>query len=437
MFQKTYKVSASLNKRIIITLCLGILIVVSLTAFAINWSFSRSVDRSLYNQLGAFNDLLISATIVKNGKVTLFDKELLSRLPRYWQVIYNGKIIASSPSFTNLIDIPVDKRIFKFITQDGTEVLASSETIYFPKKIKVTYIFGMQKEIALAFVRSEHKQFLSTLLPVLFLMIVALLLLIRTQVAVILSPLDRIKEKLHAVSSGLESKLSGDFPVEIEPLIKQINLTLDYSNNLISRYRQFASNIAHALKTPLTVLANEAKLTESNLALIVQEKTAIMLGVVERNLARVRISGANIGIFSKAIDINELTSRIISSFGKLYQKDIELVCNEKPLLFRIDENDIYEIIGNIVENSCKYCNKNIKIELKKIGEHLQIIVEDDGMGIKKEQRFEVLNRGIRLDETKPGSGIGLSLVQEIVKLYNGQIILDESNLGGLKVTIDL
>jgi signal transduction histidine kinase len=437
MFLNLRSMSGSLSRRITFFSSLGIVFLVGVIGVLVVWTFNKSTERSIYYQLAAFNDLLIASTEVKQAHVLVKNTDLLATLPRYWQVMRKDEVIAKSPLLKGKMPRGNnDKDSFLFIDDDGTEVLMATTVVRFPNKVKITYAFGIQKEIISAFVQAERHQFYLQLAMVTFFILPVLLLFIRVQLKIMLEPLQQIQTRLKAVQFGDSKRLDGDFPDEIRPLTDQINTLLDYSEQVIGRYRTFASNLSHALKTPLSALLNESSKGRSVLATMVKERVGVMQGLIDRNLARVKISGS-VDILHSKCDLIPIIKRISTSFGKLYSKQVEVACEGPHVYFKGDENDAYELFGNIIENACKYTHHYVQVSVSYEGNQVVVVVEDDGSGIADSQRQEVLKRGKRLDESKPGEGIGLSVVQDIVALYGGTIMLGNASLGGLKVTVHL
>lgn len=434
MFLKKHNVKGSLSKRITLFSFIGIILITIIMVIAIMWAFNQSMHRTIGNQLGAFNDLLIASTVIQDGQVVVNNTEILSTIPRYWQVTVGKNVIAKSPLLKGKVIPRADKPVFMFTDKDGTKILVSTVTVQFPHKTNIVYAFGMQREIVQAFIKGERKQFYLMLLAVVMLIVPALLLLIKLQLNTMLRPLSYIQRHLKEVQNGDNKRLGEELPDEILPLAKQINSLLDYSEQMIMRYRAFASNLSHALKTPLSALLNEAAKNTSPLAHLVKERVAVMQGLIDRNLVRVKISGS-VDILHAKCDVASIIKRIATSFGKLYNKQVEVVQEHPFIHFKGDENDAYELFGNIIENACKYSKHYVQVTIRSENNQVIVVIEDDGPGIIASQRLEVLKRGKRLDETKPGEGIGLSVVQDIVSLYNGTITLEDSLLGGLKVTL--
>lgn len=431
--------SRSLTLRIIILSLISIILLLAITGTAILWAFNKSVEKNLINHLTAYMDVLVAATSVdKDGAVSLdVSPEILGDLPRFWQVSTGNELIKKSPLLKEAINLSryeLDSRLFSVIDSTGTRITFAKRTIKFPSGKKVDYVFGMQTEIAAAYTKQENVEFMRVLISVWLILGASLLLLSYIQIRFIIAPLSQVRKSLSDIRSGKTNQLGKSFPREIQPLADEVNNLLSYSSNIMKRHRTFASNLSHALKTPLAALRNESAHSDSELARLVREKSDNMLVLIERNLARVRTAGTE-NIIGARTEILPVVEKIARSFGKLYNKEVRVLCDER-VFFRGDEGDLYELLGNIIENGCKYGKKTTLVTVT-ADSNINIVVEDDGPGIPKEKVPAILKGGTRLDERKPGTGIGLSIAREIAELYSGYISLTKSSMGGLKVSITL
>lgn len=428
----------SLVSRIISLSFLSVLVALIIAGSSIFWAFNRSVERSLATHLSAYVDMFIAATqLDSTGKVTFHEgKGIFARLPRYWQVEIGEEKLAKSPLLVEWMNISDNRSPLQYVTQ-GEDILAVSvRTLRFPGNQDVTYIMGMQADIADAFMDQEHQQFTRVLIPVLGLLLLILLVTTALQVRLSIRPFTRMRNMLAEIKEGRSDMLQEkEFPREIRPLAEQINLLISYSRATLGRYRTFAENLSHSLKTPLSVLRNEAHKEKGKLADSIQQKSGAMLALIDRNLARARMAGVADVIYGR-VHLVLVIEKTLQSFSKLHHKETSYNCPD-GLYVTADESDIFEMLGNIIENACKYAGSKVSVSVEEGDGSVTITVEDDGRGIPEKERKQVLQRGIRVDETVSGTGIGLSIVQDIVTLYHGQLSLSSSVLGGLKVEITL
>ena len=253
-----------------------------------------------------------------------------------------------------------------------------------------------------------------------------------------LGPLEEVEKALHRIRSGEDKRLEGDFPREIEPLAFEINLLIDENEKVIERARTQVGNLAHALKTPLSVLNNEAGTDGSPLAAATREQVLLMRAQVDRYLARARVAATS-QVIGVRTEIAPVLDRLVRALEKINRDSGIEISSDFPagLFLRGEQQDLEEIVGNLLENAFKWAKGAVSIKAMKDADDIIITVEDDGPGLKPEERVEALKRGQRFDETTPGTGLGLSIVADVVSAYGGSIHLEEAGLGGLQVIITL
>jgi len=282
--------------------------------------------------------------------------------------------------------------------------------------------------------------------------ILAAVLLLTTmfQVRFGLAPLKRISEGLAAIRAGIAERLAGHFPVEIEPLAREINALIEANREIVERARTHVGNLAHALKTPLSVMVNEAAARgDDPLAVKVREQTGIMRDQVGRHLDRARIA-ARATVVGTVTDVGPVVTGLTRTMEKIYHPRgiaIDLSAPE-GVRFRGERQDLEEMLGNLVDNACKWAQARVSIEVTSgqadaaagpdaAQSVVRIAVDDDGPGLSPAEREKVARRGQRLDETKPGSGLGLSIVLELAALYGGGLALSTAPIGGLRAELVL
>ena len=273
--------------------------------------------------------------------------------------------------------------------------------------------------------------------------ILALVLLLTTlfQVRFGLAPLKRISAGLAAIRAGTAERLEGNFPVEIASLAGETNALIDANREIVERARTHVGNLAHALKTPLSVMVNEAAARgDDPLAAKIQEQTDIMRDQVLRHLERARLA-ARLTVVGSVTDVHPVMYALVRTMEKTHHGkglSIKLDVPEQGR-FRGERQDLEEMVGNLVDNACKWAQSRVAIEvtyeLHEAGRAVRIVVDDDGRGLTPSEREQVARRGRRLDETKPGSGLGLSIVVELAALYGGGITLGNAPIGGLRAEL--
>lgn len=254
-----------------------------------------------------------------------------------------------------------------------------------------------------------------------------------------LAPILRMGAAVAAVRDGQAEWVSGNFPREIKPLAEELNGLLDHSREVVERARTHVGNLAHALKTPLTVLGNEARGQPGALAELVTRQTGAMTDQVEHHLRRAR-AAAN----ARAIGARTPADAVINDLGRTLRRiydrrGVEIEWEAAPgAVFRGERQDLEDLAGNLMDNACKWAARSVRVTAgPAAGGRLEIVVEDDGPGLTGEQRRQALARGVRLDEQAPGAGLGLAIVTDLAAAYGGTLSLDRSALGGLCARLDL
>ncbi|MGE0651049.1 MAG: sensor histidine kinase [Alphaproteobacteria bacterium] len=295
----------------------------------------------------------------------------------------------------------------------------------------------------LAEAEAELRPFRVTLAWSLGLLGLGLIAAVVIQVHFGLGPLRRLRTALARVRAGTAEKLEGDFPGEIRPLVNEANQLIAHVSDVVERARTHVGNLAHALKTPLSVLAVEAEKAggekDTGLAGTVARETARMRERIDHHLARAR-TAASAALIGQRTEVLPVAEGLARALTRMHAERIKAIPVEVPatLVFRGDSQDIEEMLGNLMENACKWAKSQVRVGgAAAPGGRLRLWVEDDGPGLRPEDRERATARGARLDESVPGSGLGLNIVSEIAALYGGKLILGTASLGGLKAEIDL
>ncbi len=272
----------------------------------------------------------------------------------------------------------------------------------------------------------------------------ALALATLLQVRFGLAPLRRLVGSIADIRRGEAERIAGDYPAEIAPVATELNLLIDANREIVERSRTQVGNLAHALKTPLSVLTAEAELSRGPLASKVSEQALVMRDQVQHYLDRARAAARAITSADTA-DVGEVVAAFVRTFEKINRDKATRFTGTvaKGLKFRGEKQDLEEMIGNLVDNAGKWARSKVTVTARLLKadasgrNKLEILIDDDGPGLLPEERLEALKRGKRLDETKPGSGLGLSIVADLALLYGGGLSLDSSSLGGLCARLEL
>ncbi|VIO71766.1 sensor histidine kinase [Bradyrhizobium ivorense] len=275
---------------------------------------------------------------------------------------------------------------------------------------------------------------------------VVLLLTTIFQVRYGLAPLKRISEAIADIRSGRAERLEGRFPVEIAPLARETNALIDANREIVERSRTHVGNLAHAIKTPLSVIVNEAGAHAADpFASKVLEQAEVMRDQVAHHLERARIA-ARATIVSTITEVAPAIEGLRRTMEKIHRdREIAIEVKADPAArFRGERQDLEEMVGNLVDNACKWAASQVSIEVVVVtpeapgaGPRLRVMVDDDGRGLSEAERAQVSRRGQRLDESKPGSGLGLSIVTDLAGLYGGSLTLSNAPIGGLRAELVL
>lgn len=271
----------------------------------------------------------------------------------------------------------------------------------------------------------------------------ALLLILLAQrytVRSALRPLERVREQIAQLQQGRRTVLDSQVPEELEPLVAQVNHLLSHTEDTLKRSRNALGNLGHALKTPLAVLVSLSEREElreqPELQATLREQLAQIRQRLERELGRARLAGE--ALPGAHFDCAAELPGLFSTLGMIHSHGLKLEWQAEPgLCLPWDREDLLELLGNLLDNACKWADAEVRLSLVQEGEGYRLWVDDDGPGIAAERREAVLGRGTRLDEQVAGHGLGLGIVRDMVEAWGGSLSLEDSPLGGLRVAISL
>ena len=254
--------------------------------------------------------------------------------------------------------------------------------------------------------------------------------------------ISQIRTHLAAVHETPGRRLQAAYPAEIEPLVADLNRLLDQRDAMVERASATAGDLAHGLKTPLAVLTHDAERAaregHADLAASVQAQVDRMRRQVESHLARSRVDVSRHRALVP-VPVSESTEAVVRTLTRLHtERGLSFETRVDPAAaVLVAREDLDEIMGNLLDNACKWARARCLLTASVSSGRVVLVVEDDGPGISPAMRRQVLTRGVRADEAVPGSGLGLSIVRDLAEAYGGRVVLDESPIGGLRVTIDL
>jgi signal transduction histidine kinase len=267
---------------------------------------------------------------------------------------------------------------------------------------------------------------------------VGLLILAALQTVYGLWPLRRVRRDVAAIRSGEKTRIGRDFPAEIRPLTEEINQLLAHSEEQAEEARRHAGNLAHALKTPLTVITNAATAHAPDLVDTVCREALVMRRQVDHHLARARAIGRRASAHARATVWDSLQA-VQRAVDRMHENVTIDIAGDQEAQVRVERQDLDEMLGNLVENAAKYGGGRVFVTVEPRDKLVDILIEDDGPGIPEELRGQLFTRGARLDTTgKPGTGLGLAIVRDVAEIYCGSVSLEESeDLGGLLARLTL
>jgi signal transduction histidine kinase len=449
----------SLARRLFLSAAAVSLIVLVVIGVVLSSLYRNAVERAFDRRINVFLRNIV-AEIANNPKSPTIEPETLGEplffIPAsgwYWQI-------------TRLTE-PQDKKYSRSSPEGGFPTLQSLNVVETYGGFRQAYLPGPDGQRLRAVERyldlgddgrfflfiagdsfeieDEASDFNDALLLTFGFIWLAFMAIIWFQVRYGLRPLKNISEALSEIRSGQTERLQGNFPKEVAPLASEVNALLDTNREIVDRARTHVGNLAHALKTPLSVLMNESASIKGATAEKVREQLGFMRDQVQRHLERARIA-ARVAVVSTTIEVAPVIEMLVRTMEKIHrERGVVLRAQLNPeTKFRGEQQDLEEMVGNLVDNACKWAASRVDIEMfvlssPKIGgaSSFRIQVDDDGPGLAPAEREQVLHRGKRLDESTPGTGLGLSIALDLAKLYSGSLKLGSSPLGGLRAELVL
>ncbi len=435
----------TLSRRLIAASLVWILATVGAAGVLLVLLFEEHIERRFDRALGDHQAELVAAAEIVDGHLRLTWTPADPRLNRphsgwYWQIMQDGKVVARSESlWRDSLRIPppsgTGPRLVDVTGPAGEPLRALVERITLPES-DTPFVFVVAGPTA--DIWDDVGRFGSKLALTLLLLALGLAGAVLVQVRFGLRPLRALRTALQKIRAGEAERLPETFPAEVEPVVEELNALLDHNAALVERARVQAGNLAHALRNPLTVIRNEARALPGETGEILREQASAMATHVERYLKRARAAGGGGRLAARAA-VAEVAEDLAFSLGRLHadrRLDIGLEGLD-GLVFRGDPEDLEEMLGNLMDNACKWARRRVRVRGRRTGQRLELAVEDDGAGIPEPERAAVVERGRRLDETRPGSGLGLAIVREIAELYRGDLRLEDSELGGVRAVLTL
>ena len=447
----------SLRLRLLLGTLAWILLTIGLAGWALNTLFRDHVSRQFFAELRMhLNQLSAGLSFDANGQPVLDTALSDPRLTRpysglYWQVDRLSDNSAASTQtrlrsrslwdfvLTVPTDSPADgeEHEHRLAGPDGKSLLMIERVL------RSEELPGESARLIVAanedLLAEPVARFTTPLLLALALLAGGLAIAAITQVVIGLRPLNRLRDELSRLREGRQTTLKGDFPSEVQPLVDELNDVLTRNLAFVERARSQAGNLAHAIKTPLAVMSNAANAESGPLADIVVAQIATARQQVDYHLARARAAAAA-QLPGQSCLLRPAIEGVLRVMNRLHVERglvIELLECSDQLVFQGEAQDAQEMLGNLLDNACKWATSRIQVVAVRTNNQLCIDIDDDGQGIAADQAAHLLQRGVRGDERIPGSGLGLAIVDDLAHLYGGRLELLESPLGGLRARLYL
>jgi signal transduction histidine kinase len=435
----------SLRFRLGLGAVIAIAAVLLLVWFTLSRLFTDYVADQYRTEMAVLSDSLTASAVMRDGRLTLTAAPSDPRLNlpgggRYWELEADDVVLERSRS---LWDTVIEEKtlvpsayagFLLSVGPDGAPLLVMRQDSTLESGGKA-YAFCIFTAFPLAELEEALTGFHRELLKMLLLTAGLLALGAFLQASMGLSPLDRLRRKVAEIRAGNVSELGDEGPSEVQPLVREIDLLLKERETAIERARSRASDLAHGLKTPLTVIAQLAASMEPDAA----EMTLKQVDIIRQRADR-QLQAARLGVERMvSADVGELTAKLVQVLKPVTEErrlqwQLEI---GRDLIVAADPADLAEAIGNVLDNASKWARSRVRVNVSRHGDAVRVLIEDDGPGVPAAARAEVLARGVRSLAPEGGSGLGLAIVADIAQAYNATLTLADAVIGGLAVVLEL
>lgn len=440
----------SIRLRLLLAAAASVVAALAIAGFALSVLFERHVERRVESDLSAELAQIIAATAVgADGRIAVAPPPADPRFATplsglYWQVedLQNRISIRSRSLWDFTLTVPPDSLADG--AQHNHEIAGPGDTLLVAIERRIVDASGRPFRVTVA---EDHRSiegavadYMSELAPALAILAVFLIAAMWVQVSVGLAPLERLRQAVNQVAKGRAERLETTGPSEVQPLADEINRLLDARDKALARARTRATDLAHGLKTPLQVLSTDIRALrlkgETGLAAEIEESAGAIRRHIERELARARVAPSPSRQARTAVV--GAAERIISVVKRTPEGERLAFAVDAPagLTAAIDEGDLSEILGNLIENAARFAGSQVRVAAHRTAEGTCITVSDDGPGIPDAQRDSVLSRGVHLDISGGHTGLGLAIVSDVVEAYGGTLAI-ANGAPGLQVTVVL
>lgn len=440
------RVTGSLSRRMIFIASAWILLLLAGGGFALDRVLTGAITRNFDDQLDyLLTSMIVSAEIDSQGEV-IFNRELADQRffepysGLYWQV--SGKGFRPYPSrslWDRVLRVHAHAPNGSVHTYDSNE-FADEKLRVAERDVKLPRSntwWRFQIAQSRAMLDAQIAALRQTLVRSFLLLGLGLIVMAALQTWYGLLPLKKLRRDLAAMRGGTSPRIEGPLPGEVAPMVEELNGLIQHNERQAEEARRHAGNLAHALKTPLTVIMNAAAAGSDDLPETVVREARTMRRQIDHHLARARAVGRRGSAHSRA-EVWPSIEAVERAVARLYRHVRIDIDGRKDLSAHIERQDLDDLLGNLVENAAKYGGGSVFITVGATAGFVEIMVEDDGTGIPEADRVRIFDRGVRLDSGKPGTGLGLAIVRDVAEIYEGTVSLEESeDLGGLLVRLRL
>lgn len=441
-----WQVLNSLKARLVISALLFILVLLPLIGVALNDAFTEQVKSATKNELSAYVYSILAVTEVENKQISIPELVLENRFNLIQSGLYaiattedaSGKqtIVWHSQSFMGMV--PPPHFTIPATGQSAFEQIELAEQPHLIYSFSVSFASQNQNvPVTIHIIKDEREfqqqidQFNQQLWTWLLILMFVMLVFQLSWLVWTLQPLARFTQELHSVEQGKSMQLSSQYPTELQAVARQLNILLNTEQTQRKRYRNALADLAHSLKTPLAVIKSQADLSEAS-----SEQVSVIGRIIGHQLKRAQTAAA--ASWHLGIRVDDVAAKLLRTLAKIYREPQINLSGEMAdeAVFKGDEADLTEILGNVLDNACKAAKSTVKLTVTGDAYQLLICIEDDGPGISEALQNQIFERGIRADSYHQGNGIGLAIVRDLVDSYNGRISVSRSEtLGGAKFSI--
>lgn len=429
----------SLKRRLIGAAMAWLVLALAASGTLLRVAFEDSLERTFQLRLAtSVRSLAAAMDVAADGSVTLIRQVGDPRFEQpysgwYWQIAdHSGVLLRSRSLWDTALPVlpPPEPGAIAFgrtAGPKGEALLTAERDLSFPDRAQPIHVAVAASRHD---VDRELARFDRLLLASFVLLAVGLAAAMAVQVSYGLKPLSRLTAELEALKRRAGQRLSGGYPAEIAPLAEALNTVLDHDAELVARARTHVGNLAHGLKTPLSVMQAELSCGIGDPAVLAQQIDR-MGRLIEHQLTRARAEASSARILGTQAPVAEVAGEIAAMLSKIHADRAIIIHNrcDPAARFAGDREDLAELLGNLMENACKWAHSQVVVTTQ--GPGLTLSIEDDGPGLSEQDHAEATRRGARLDESAPGHGLGLDIVRDLAGLHGGRLELDRSNLGGL------